>query len=315
MTEITVVIQGMVMLVASTVYQQPSNRPDTTGAAIAIEASTAHAGSFGVMIPAHLARVVVPAEAVTGTIPPLLAVSTNPRFREVALAGHRIQFGSFSGNTCTPLPGDGASGAIFAPLDSAGVPDLSLIMEKTTISERARPNGADYSKIDRKLVAGWLEITTGTLAVEKPSSLSYAEFRPSLPPSLYRYRPVPSVTWSFDVDAPCMLITPFGGSPQTVQLQPVSSISIDYQDAPDLAAMSSMIEAMRTRRGVSYDFELMYGILKDPPVIPPLPYVVHPDPASITVDQLREVIADDIAVSLKDAISGLNCGPGGNPHP
>lgn len=307
---IEVLIQGMIMFVSASVYGTAATG---TGAAIAIEASTTdrtgtlRRGQYGVTIPGHEAYLSIVKDAVAdpGTTGRLKLTVDRQHYR-VALAGDRIQIGTFVEDQCQPSTGDGASGD-FVRL---GIPDIAQfgLASSTALAKDARPHADVYSGISSQRVGGWLNMPGGKLELKEQLERD-AEFRPSFP--LYRYLPADVIQWSFDVSNPCMVITPFNTRlPVTIVRLRNNRIQMLYHNLP-----LEMSDHVHGRRGASYDFELLYDILADKPSIPPIPYLVPPELAANPLKGLKACIADCLDEDEVNVKTGINCGPGGNSKP
>jgi hypothetical protein len=307
MSTIEVVVQGIIMFVAATVYDGTGTG---TGAAIAVRAATAVPGKYGVELPSHEPRLRVKKLAIDGDCPAPFAEKGDDC--RLDLTGYRIELGNYEVDKCKPLAGAGATG------DMEGVPELTDIktLTSTKLIGRARPQGgggSDYKNIDPNLVAGWLNISQGDLQSKQSRLSGEAEFRPSL----NRYRPARDAKWVVeDVDAACLQVTPFGGAPAVVRFRDVPEIQIQYVNLP------TVVEGhVHGRRGASYDFELFYKILESQPDIPPVPHYLQEVPEVTAGDEPRLIrwMSECVAACLPqisvDPSTGENCGPGKNNKP
>jgi len=301
--DIIVTIQGIIMFVATSVY---GGTGTNTGGALAVQTPVARPGKYGVELPIHEPRLIVRKADVLGGACTGRLVPKGSQECEVVLNGDRIQFGNYVSSSCNPIPfGAGATG----DLGTMGVPDITKVLQSTALAADARPNGTVYSGINRALVAAWLDIPAGRLSV--PSQLPEdAEFRPSL----HRYRPATTVEWTVDATAPCLVLTPFGGSATTIRFAPTGSeLEVAYVNMP-----KPITGHAHGRRGASYDFELMYDVLEEKPQVPPIPYHLRERPANDASAELNFVercVAQCIEKNTVDPVTGENCGPGTNPRP
>jgi hypothetical protein len=194
------------------------------------------------------------------------------------------------------------------------VPDISKLgLPSTVLMDSARPTSdGKYKDIEKALVAGWLEMRDGTMTTEGTStttegtSTMQAEFRPA---TTVKFIPIRKVQWKTPNLAPCLIVTPFGGTPGVVVFNEDTSPIVRYENLP--AGHS------HGRAFASYDFELLYDVLDEKPAIPPIPHQVFLNVAD-EAKFLRHCVrscADASAPQTGDPVSGVNCGPGTNPNP
>jgi hypothetical protein len=306
MTEIHVLIQGIIMFVSSTVYGVSDRN---TGGAIAVHASP-HVGKYDVMLPEHKAKLFIPIDRVAISTPPL--TETEGTSYVIALDGARVQIGNYSSRGCGQTGGAGPAG----DLSKMNVPDVPRLTAVTRIRDDSRPTQTGiYSGIDPNRVSAWLNMSGGTLDVVPTATPTQAEFRPK---TQITYTPVAAVKWTTNpITSPCVTITPFrGGSPTVVRLTADPLIEMRFENLPVPAPQGHS----HGRLGASYDFELLYDLLDAQPVIPPIPHHLLPDPAAGETPFLKECFQTCITQSAGhaptgDSVSGLNCGPGNNSDP
>jgi hypothetical protein len=310
MTDIQVLIQGLVLLVSSGVYQHGLSG---TGAAVAVH-SAGRPGKYGVDLPQHKAELLVEKEPVVSSDPPLTDADLDASGLNyvIPLAGQRIQVGSISGKQCktdSPLTTAGAGGAL---RNTPSLGDLSL--PSTRISTDARPSSTGkYDAIDPNRVDGWLELLGGTLADDTPTGVM-AELRP---PATREYETAVGAKWTRPaVNAPCLLITSFRtGAQRIVVFDPgAPTVKMTFHSLP----MTPQNGHRHGRPGVSYDFELLYDLFDQKPAIPPVPHLHLPAKvAGLEAEYLRECALFCVATSKPtgDPVSGINCIDGFVPDP
>ncbi|MEO8380837.1 MAG: hypothetical protein ABI779_14325 [Acidobacteriota bacterium] len=294
MNEITVIIAGMVLLVSTNAYMPQGT--DIVRAGLAIEAGESIDSVYDVDIQPHHAQLSVPTDAIDGA---KLTVSKRALLdkrlgpndggrRTLRLLGDRVQLGKWE-TTCKPLPESAT-----AIRDATALPRLGEIVgPDVMLASRTFPSGKNYDNyttINTKLVAGWLEIQGGRLhALRSPDPTDdEVEFRPSR----RRVALSPAVEWfpkSNDTD--CLLITPFSG---------IDEIMIPFLPGPVIVRYEVMAHQSSGEGivGIGYDYELFYELLKSKPRVPPIPYAI-----------ISKIEVDPDTGERVNGSTGVNCGP------
>ncbi len=325
MTAVEVIVTGIIMLLrGSTIGFEPTN---AMRAAIAVEDIGPRIGTYGVQIPSHEARLVVPSGDAFLLFPSRrvrqltapaekdtngnVVVAAKP-FHVVSLKGDRIQFGTLvvtsQSSTCVPLAID-RNAAGLDPLP--GIPDMRNLTTSARLVSDALPKGNDYSNISPLKVAAWLDFHSGAITAnfhlgEEPIK---SEFRPTR-----HVTTLPdTVSWKFSGDSLCVSITPFSATkPDVVFKLNASSLQIGFQNVP-------IDDLTDVHPGTSFDYELFYDVLASKPCPPPLPHaqigqLAAATPVSVTVknDEFRRLRPVPVHNPHGDDESGENCGPNQN---
>lgn len=310
-TAVEVAVTGIVMFIAgSTINSTP---PNNMHAAIAIEDNARpnvnKVTRFQMALPIHHATVKIADSAVkdvTGNNKSRAVKSGG--FFTVTLEGDQVQFGRMVSNTCTPFAVSGA----FPHADFEKVPHLSAIVGDVEMGANTLPLNGKYGNISKTKISGWLDIHGEDISAEiaDEANRPAADFRPSR----HAQKVATTVRWKFKVDPnpACIAVTPFNAiAPDVViEIMPQNNVTVHY------ANMAPVIDAAADlpHPGITYDWELFYDVLKNPPTIPPLPYVRI---KTVTALKGYSVNRNDHAhgegtnapQTEGDDLTGINCGP------
>ncbi|HYC87919.1 MAG TPA: hypothetical protein VEO54_01805 [Thermoanaerobaculia bacterium] len=277
MNEISVFFTGLVVLMSgSMLHVEP---PENIFAAVAVEDNAKPEvpaiSTYGVVLPVHdavLELVTPDAVAVAGRNQQRLFMATDQQGNETGLAiglsGDRVQFGSWDDgkSRCAPFFSKDSEGAV-TDESFEDVPQLSRILPASELADGTHPVDGDYSTIRREVVSSWLDIHGGTFSARVRPAHVERDFLPSR----HKQRLATQAVLKFEVpdDTPaCVMITPFGaGRPDVVIKLPDHGVKIKFRNAARAAA-----RATDTFRGVTYDFELFYQLLRRRPCPPPIPH-------------------------------------------
>jgi hypothetical protein len=320
-TPIEVIATGIIMFAhGSSMRSEPAA---AMRAAIAIEVPGPRTGSYGVKIPEHEARLVIPKAAASIISDPQARATTvhenaEPALPGVAaipaadyyiihLRGDRIQFGtvqvgSAGRKTCMPTPidpnGPDTSGI------ATTVPNIADLAASPQLAADAFPHHDNYSTISPSRVAGWLDLHGGKVTAEFRGDGLKGDFRPM---RLKKELPF-TISWSFDADSSvplCMAVTPFNGASSSVALEisAAAPLQIGYQNVP-IGAMDDI------HAGISYDYELFYDILQSKPCPPPVPFgMICEIPTSSVTMVMHHTTLQPRKRPYHDEATGINCGP------
>jgi len=325
MTSIEVIVTGIIMLLrGSTMGLEPTN---AMRAAIAIEDLGPRIGVYGVQIPSHEARLVIPSDDASLAFPSkrvrqLIApeekdehgsvIAAAKPFHVVSLKGDRIQFGTLivtsQSTTCAPLPIERKAAGL-DPLSA--IPDMRNLTTSARLVPEALPKGIDYSNISPSKVAAWLDFHDGAITAnfhegEEPIK---SEFLPSR-----HVTTLPdTVSWKFSGDSLCISITPFSATkPDVVFKLNAGNLEIGFQNVP-------IDDLTDVHPGTSFDYELFYDVLALRPCPPPLPHAHIAQLAATTPvtikranDERRLLRPKRVHNPHGDDESGENCGPNQN---
>ena len=316
-TEITVIIAGIVLVVSPAAYVDQGGKE--ANAVVAMEAHSPDPSKYDVDIPPHEARFLIETKAIDRIVSDdsgrLISAPNGTSY--VLLQGDVVQFGTYNDvkKTCDVPRAD-----LHPPASNPTMKDVvhlrTLLGGPKMLDVTNRPTamnsggGYDYSQVDEDRVAGWLEMATGNLQPLGGSSADNHEvFRPTRTPANY----FDFVIWDLkkkDVVA-CAAITPFSSATGN------KTVVITLKSGQVYAAFSNTaIEPIEgdVVPGVDFDFELMYQLLAvgDRPVIPPIPYsVTTPKASRPKMNQDLEIIFEKLRMFY--GASGVNCGPANLP--
>ncbi|HKR66363.1 MAG TPA: hypothetical protein VJZ00_21730 [Thermoanaerobaculia bacterium] len=296
MSEITVVLSGIVLLVSSNAYLTTGGS-NAISSAIAVEARTPIDSAYDIDIPVHNAMLTFLKADVDGgaTIDPdkRLEPAKEGDSHEgvdlivLQLRGDRVQLGT-GGAVCGGLPASTTN----ARDSLQTLPRLSeIVRPDVTLRSGTFPVGTNFTGMDKSRVAAWLDIRGGHLRAthtedERPR-YEEVEFRPTR----RRARISPHVLWTAPAGVDCVVVTPFaaGGKMIKIVLNPDRDIRIGFHNMADMSTGELV-------PGIAYDFELFYRLINNSPVIPPLPYTL----AEIEIET---------GGPGPDGLTGVNCGP------
>lgn len=293
MNEITIMISGMVLLMAPIAYQQSGS--DKIHAAVAVNA-TEPTSSYGVDIPQHFAALVFSSADLSTLSDPGKRVAPDENDASkmrVQLLGDRVQIGTFdSGNKICNAVADDPNAANATTSNSfKDVPRMRDLVENLVLDADTYPAAGDFSGIKPKKVAGWFEIPLGRLRAlhsDHPQDDEVA-FRPTHRTGTV----VPTIEWRIQSgNADCVVVKPFNsGSRIDISFKAGNKVMFRYEN-------SANMDSGEVVPGIGYDFEVLYGLFTTKPTIPPLPYgVVVPQRAGTTIN----------------GDTGVNCGPASLP--
>lgn len=280
MYDIKIIVAGIILLTGSSMYDGVVDPSAPFESAIAVDAASARVGSYDVDIPAHNAKIQL--DVLHDTVPSFGGIMT--------LNHHRIYFGKKASGNCVQLPTGASLGA-----SALNIPRLSQIMKTAPVlRDDARPKAGDFKPLATGPVAGWLELPRGTLqAPHSPSRMDeVVEFRPServavLASQVFLTLPAGSID--------CMVVTPFGGSAVTYDIQdPSFTVTMLNMAAPDTG---------QAVPGIGYDFELLYDLFKRKDPVPPVPYSLSP---------AKTTPSNTMPMGEINTQTGVNCGPPGH---
>jgi hypothetical protein len=208
---------------------------------------------------------------------------------------------------CQAIPDDPTDKDHAAVTDSIrDLPRMADLVEKSELSTDTYPNSSTgFDKINAGKVAAWLEIPIGRLRATHAKSPLYDEvmFHP-----LHRNAMVAEeVQWRIPSGkTDCMLVTSFDKTnPSTIDIQfKPGRISVEYLNTADMESGEMM-------PGIGFDFEVLYGLYKNPPAMPPIPFSVG---LLSLIEKLRDANKNEVAAHPEDFIptnanTGVNCGP------
>ncbi|MEA2237284.1 MAG: hypothetical protein QOC81_2008 [Thermoanaerobaculia bacterium] len=325
MNDSTIVITGMILLMAPIAYEHPSKNTKIH-AAVAVNAMSPESSTYGVDIPEHFAALLLPArkDLKTNAGGRLVDVDGG-KSTKLELYGDLVQLGTFSSDTCTPITDDPYNFDQPTITNSIkALPRMADLVEdvgKRKLYEDSHPTyDGKYDGVNKykDRVAAWMEIPLGRLSAihSHPPQVDEAMFLP-----LHRNALMASgVTWHVLDKADCVLVTPFKDAASAVYVAFNSKkVSMTYQN---VAAEHSG----ETMAGVGFDFELLYSLFEVKPTMPPIPFSVglmnqgHPpmDPAPAPNVQGHGrsrrsspagAKANAKEVDIENANTGVNCGP------
>jgi hypothetical protein len=324
MTEFKVLITGLVLLTAQELYVTGGDKK--AGAALAIAVPETN-GKYDVEIPEHdpLLTIKKTDIAEDGTVnpPTLLIKGTDPgrvdasdaALRIVRLSGDRISFGEYDPKVPPVCKVFLATAGNVAD-DSSGalnqIPRFSQLgITSFTLLPKAKPDMGDFSTVSPALVAGWLDLPRGRLAVKHADDdkiVPVAEFRPSRHQQVMASR----VMWrakTAEKMRGCIVVEPFkdppNSDPDIVIFLKGDVRTIQYTNL-------AMDDSGEKHDFASYDFEMFYNVLATPPAVPPIPYpfgshkIISHAHDGETAPAAPDLDAEGIEVN---GITGVNCGP------
>jgi hypothetical protein len=294
MGTIDVSIQGIIMIASAAIF--PQHTGSNPAVALAPKVA-AHAGAYGITIPTHETAFRIEKSYVIGGIPSgfVEAAADGNTWYEKTLAGERIQFGEYRKGACTP------TGGVTATYDDPDetIPQLDELIADTTLLSQILPDKHGIPPGAATYLNAWLDLPTGTIMGDDVDTF-LSEFRP---PASTQRAYARTAFWRFSQKNPCVLLTPFkGGSATAIQMDPVNEFAAQLVNLePSPAHVEHTI-------GGAYHLEAMYSLLKTPPSVPPLPYMV------IELNQMdHSVVRPKPAPGNHtiDASTGIACGPVG----
>lgn len=293
MTDVTVVITGMILFVSPAAYDQSGK---IINAAVAANGTRASVSTYGVEIPIHVTKLrIAKSSVVAPVLKPAGRFFPDGTEYVIELQGDRVQFGTMSAGPCTPLAG---SGTLETRPSFVDVPRLDeIVSDKIRLIDGAFPKGGDFKTINPAIANGWLDIPDGILRSRHSHNKinDTVEFRPSR-----RVVSLPDeVEWTWNsTNADCLLITPFQdpNAAITVNFQPNQRFGARYFNINEDEAKSGEVI-----KGIGYDWELLWNLLDGVPAPKPLPYALQPPP---------EPQPSDMSGSHPiKGTTGVNCAP------
>jgi hypothetical protein len=303
MNDIIVVITGMILLMSPAAYDHQSGASTTINAAVAVNA-TDPKSSYGIDIPQHFASLTFTTSDLGTVVQSGLHLVKDGDDSRLDLQGDLVQLGKVDGNgACGPLPDDTKATVTNSIRE---LPRMGDLVEKADLADRTYPVGGVFKDIDTDKIAAWFEIPLGRLRAKHKVSPQDDEvmFHP-----LHRNSMVTEkVEWHIQAGkANCIHVTSFDQKSWIdIPFKPDVDLSVDYKNTADTQSGDMM-------PGVGFDFEVLYGLYKYPPAMPPIPF---------SVKLLNQVLMnmDDKPVKQNaqpgpdpfvptNATTGVNCGP------
>lgn len=302
MNEVSVIITGMVLMVAPVAFV-PSNIKQEINAAVVVDGKD-FTGKYGMDVSPHNAMFMINDASIDSANiqGPKSRMVKSGLDQQIALDGDRIQFGDFYDinvkPACRAFPVDRANPKAKTAESFRDVPRFQdiLLKEAKLLADTAHPDTSDnFNGIDKSLVSAWLEIPDGKLrAFHRHREEDFVEFRPGRHPATV----VDRVVWRVPKTAVCVMINPFSN---TDIMDTTKVLSVPFKaNTKVVAQLMNMGDSTDgdVVEGIGYDFEILYKALKEQPLgPPPLPYAI--------MDQQRKVTVS--------GSTGVNCGPASLP--
>jgi hypothetical protein len=308
MNEINILITGMILLMAPVAYDNnPAHK--TIHSAVAVDA-TSPQSKYGLDIPVHAAALLFDDGDIDSdkTIDLSGRLESSNGTRRVGLHGDRLQLGNFNNDKkqCEAIKDDPDVNNPKIHYSIRSLPRMDELVTKPVLDEGTYPVSGDFEGIDPDRVASWFEIPIGVVsAIHSPNPADdVVTF-----PSVHKKAVVaPTVRWHIKKNnANCLLVTPFDGPERKridIVFKPDNTVSIRYENKADMS--SGMVMP-----GVGIDFELLYGLYKELPTMPPLPF----DPKLLVHHKPEEVHQDvNHHMDITSVTTGVNCGPATIPN-
>jgi hypothetical protein len=324
MNDITVVITGMILLMAPIAYDYP-NGSKTIHAAVAVNA-TDPKSSYGIDLPQHFATLVFTTADLDTAIgyKTRLVADNMTHLSTVELHGDRVQLGTFDGSVCTAILNDPTQDNATITNSIRDLPRMEDLIKSDLADDThpinadfSKPINDDFSKIKPGKVAGWFEIPSGRLRAIHSANPQDDEvlFHPPHRNAMV----APEVRWHVKGTqgvAGCVLVTPFTGVGQiAIPFLQGKTVSVSYKNEADKTTGEVM-------PGVGFDFEVLYGLYKDVPKMPPIPFSIDLLDQTPESNEARNAVSSSghnmspaIGVNqgqgkrITNATTGVNCGP------
>jgi hypothetical protein len=296
MNDITVVITGMILLMSPAAYVDPNLNPSTTiNSAVAVNATNPQS-KYGMDIPQHFAKLVFQTAELDVAYDPEKRLYADEAESVVDLEGDHVQIGTFDtiNNRCKPNPSYSAT--IMNSIKD--LPRMGDLVDKADLADNTYPVNGKFDGIDSDMVSGWLEVTSGRLGAihSEDPKLDAVMFQPTHRSAML----APKVEWHIKDQANCVLVKPFSGPGEIdIPFKKDIEVSVNYQNEADMHSGEVM-------PGVGFDYEVLYGLYKYPPAMPPIPFAL--DLVGHTPKQGAQSV-DPPGASTTSVTTGINCGP------
>jgi hypothetical protein len=296
MNDIIVSISGMILLMAPVAYDPSATASKAIHAAVAVNA-TDPTSSYGMDIPQHFATLSFTTSDLATVIESGIHLVKDGDDSRLDLKGNRVQFGNVDRNgACIAIQDDPKSNPSITN-SIRELPRMGDLVEKSDLADYTHPVGGVFKDIDPNKVAAWFEIPMGRLRAKHKVSPQDDEvmFHP-----LHRNAMVAEkVEWHIQAGkTDCVVVTSFDEKNRIdIPFKPGVDVSVDYRNDADMDSGDVM-------PGIGFDFEVLYGLYKYPPAMPPLPF-------SVKLLNLLNEMGDHLGKDFvpTNSTTGVNCGP------